>query len=83
MRSGCVAVLRISVVSSIPKLRAALLQHELQSRLTLVLLQIPHGKFVRLHAGTWHAGPLFDAADEMVKLRYTAYLRCKSAAIFS
>ncbi len=36
---------------------------------SLAAMQIPHGKFVRLHAGTWHAGPLFDAADDMVSLR--------------
>jgi hypothetical protein len=26
----------------------------------LTAFRIPHGVLVRLHAGTWHAGPLFD-----------------------
>lgn len=26
---------------------------------------IPQGSFVKLHKGTWHAGPLFDYADHM------------------
>jgi len=27
----------------------------------IAVFKIPHGVFVKLHAGTWHAGPLFDA----------------------
>lgn len=27
--------------------------------------EIPQGSFIKMHAGTWHAGPLFDNADEM------------------
>lgn len=27
--------------------------------------RIPTGKFVKLHQGTWHAGPLFDDSDFM------------------
>lgn len=27
--------------------------------------RIPHGAFVKLKMGTWHAGPLFDNADSM------------------
>ncbi|PSC74878.1 ureidoglycolate hydrolase [Micractinium conductrix] len=26
----------------------------------LAAFRIPHGVFVKLHKGTWHAGPLFD-----------------------
>ena len=31
----------------------------------LQAFKIPHGKFVKLHAGTWHAGPLFQEPDQM------------------
>ena len=31
----------------------------------LQAFKIPHGKFVKLHAGTWHAGPLFQQPDQM------------------
>ena len=31
----------------------------------LQAFEIPHGSFIKMHAGTWHAGPLFDNADEM------------------
>ena len=27
--------------------------------------RVPHGAFVKLHAGTWHAGPLFAASPHM------------------
>lgn len=27
--------------------------------------RIPVGKFVKLHQGTWHAGPLFNASESM------------------
>lgn len=27
--------------------------------------KIQHGQFVKLHQGTWHAGPLFDSVDHM------------------
>lgn len=27
--------------------------------------RIPHGSFVKLHAGTWHAGPLFAGSPHM------------------
>ena len=27
--------------------------------------KIQHGQFVKLHQGTWHAGPLFDNANQM------------------
>ena len=29
------------------------------------MFRIPHGVFVKLHQGTWHAGPLFDEAEYM------------------
>ncbi len=32
---------------------------------TLQVFQIPHGHFVKLHAGSWHAGPLFAGPDHM------------------
>eukprot|EP00899_Mesostigma_viride_P008687 jgi/Mesvir1/1781/Mv08178-RA.1 len=27
--------------------------------------RVPAGVFVKLHVGTWHAGPLFDGVDHM------------------
>lgn len=27
--------------------------------------RIPPGNFIKLHAGTWHAGPLFEGEDSM------------------
>lgn len=29
------------------------------------MCRIPPGHFIKLHEGTWHAGPLFDAPDTM------------------
>lgn len=34
------------------------------TRERLAAFQVPHGVFIKLHAGTWHAGPLFDAPDK-------------------
>lgn len=34
-------------------------RHPAQADLTA--FRIPHGVFVKMHKGTWHAGPLFDA----------------------
>lgn len=31
----------------------------------LQAFEIPAGSFIKMHAGTWHAGPLFDDSDEM------------------
>jgi hypothetical protein len=31
----------------------------------LKAFRIPHGVYIKLHAGTWHAGPLFDGDAEM------------------
>lgn len=31
----------------------------------LVAFKIPHGVFVKLNQGTWHAGPLFEDAEYM------------------
>jgi hypothetical protein len=31
----------------------------------LTAFRIPHGVVVRLHAGTWHAGPLFDGGHAL------------------
>ena len=31
----------------------------------LQAFKIPHGNIVKLHAGTWHAGPLFQQPDQM------------------
>ncbi|KAI3425304.1 hypothetical protein D9Q98_009069 [Chlorella vulgaris] len=45
------------LVVSRPTLSVA--QHPRQQDLTA--FRIPHGVFVKLHKGTWHAGPLFDA----------------------
>jgi hypothetical protein len=30
-----------------------------------VCCRIPPGKFIKLHEGTWHAGPLFEGEDSM------------------
>ena len=39
--------------------------HEPPSRDTLRVFQIPHSHIVKLHAGSWHAGPLFAGRDYM------------------
>eukprot|EP00955_Chlamydomonas_euryale_P025620 270586-Chlamydomonas_euryale.AAC.3 len=31
----------------------------------LTVFEVPHGVFIKMHAGTWHAGPLFFESDEM------------------
>lgn len=31
----------------------------------LTVFEIPHGCFIKMHAGTWHAGPLFHESDHM------------------
>ena len=35
------------------------------SQQDLRAFKISPGQFVKLHQGTWHAGPLFDAEDQM------------------
>ncbi|KAG1659300.1 hypothetical protein FOA52_003656 [Chlamydomonas sp. UWO 241] len=31
----------------------------------LTVFEVPHGTFIKMHMGTWHAGPLFHEADNM------------------
>uniref|UniRef100_A0A383WDS5 Ureidoglycolate hydrolase n=1 Tax=Tetradesmus obliquus TaxID=3088 RepID=A0A383WDS5_TETOB len=31
----------------------------------LVAFKVPHGVFLKMKEGTWHAGPLFDGAEQM------------------
>jgi hypothetical protein len=31
----------------------------------LMAFKVPHGVFIKMKEGTWHAGPLFDGSEHM------------------
>lgn len=54
---------RFKVVAQITEACIALQQKLIG--VSLYCNRIPPGKFIKLHQGTWHAGPLFDGEDSM------------------